>query len=140
MLKQLEIEKTSTVLSVSPLDADHLSLEAIVGDSSVTVLKARDLVSARLLLQQHDIAAVVCERDLLPGTWMDMLEDIKALPNPPSLIVASRLADEHLWAEALNLGAWDVLATPFDPNEALRSVKSGSQHWRHRDELEAKLR
>ena len=136
MLKQPEIEKTSAVLSVSPLDADHLSLEAIIGDSSVTLLKARDLVSARLLLQQHDVAAVVCERDLLPGTWMDMLEDIKALPNPPSLIVASRLADERLWAEALNLGAWDVLATPFNPTEVLRSVKSGWQHWHHRDELQ----
>jgi DNA-binding NtrC family response regulator len=133
---QPEIEKTSAVLSVSPLDADHLSLEAIIGDSSVTLLKARDLVSARLLLQQHDIATVVCERDLLPGTYIDLLEQIKAMPNPPSLIVASRLADERLWAEALNLGAWDVLATPFNPTEVLRSVKSGWQHWHHRDELQ----
>jgi len=136
MPRQPEIEKTSAVLSVSPLDADHLSLEAIIGDSSVTLLKARDLVSARLLLQRHDIAAVVCERDLLPGTYIDLLEQIKALPNPPSLIVASRLADERLWAEALNLGAWDVVATPFDSSEVLRSVKSGSQRWHDRDEPE----
>ena len=137
MPMQPEIEKTSAVLSVSPLDADHLSLEAIIGDSSVTLLKARDLMSARLLLQQHDIATVVCERDLLPGTYIDLLEQIKAMPNPPSLIVASRLADERLWAEALNLGAWDVLATPFDRNEVVRSVRSGWQHWRGRRELPA---
>jgi len=36
--------------------------------------------------------------------------------------VTSRLADERLWAEALNLGAYDVLAKPFDSTEAMRVV------------------
>ena len=31
----------------------------------------------------------------------------------PLVIVASHLADDQLWAEALNLGAHDVLAKPF---------------------------
>jgi FixJ family two-component response regulator len=79
----------------------------------------------------------VCERDLLPGTWIDVLEHVKALPRAPSLIVASRLADDSLWAEALNLGAWDVLAKPFDRSEVIRSVKSGWQRWQDRYELHA---
>jgi DNA-binding response OmpR family regulator len=133
MVNQPEIEKTLAILSVSPIDADHLSLEAIIGDSSVTLLKARDLASARLLLGQHDIAAVVCERDLMPGTWMDMLEDIKVMPKPPSLIVASRLADERMWVEVLNLGAWDLVAKPFETSEVIRTVKSGSQRWHDQD-------
>ena len=58
-----------------------------------------------------------------------MLEHIRFLPNAPSLIVASRLADDRLWAEALNLGAWDVLAKPFDHIEVIRSVKSAWQRW-----------
>ena len=33
-----------------------------------------------------------------------MLEQAVILPGPLSLIVTSRLADERLWAEALNLG------------------------------------
>jgi DNA-binding response OmpR family regulator len=123
---------SATVLSVSPLDEDHSSLRDIIGDGTGGPLKARDLVGALALLQQHDIAVVLCERELLPGTYIDLLEHIIAKPNPPSLIVASRLADESLWAEALNLGAWDVLAKPFDPSEVLRSVKSGWQH-RHGD-------
>jgi hypothetical protein len=45
-------------------------------------------------------------------------------------IVVSRLADEQLWAEALNLGDWDVLATPFDRSESIRSVASGWRHWK----------
>jgi len=44
------------------------------------------------------------------------------------LIVVSSAADARLWAEALNLGAWDVLEKPLDRREVIRSVKSGWQH------------
>ena len=47
----------------------------------------------------------------------------------PSLIVTSRLADERLWAEALNLGAYDVLAKPFDSTEAMRVVGAAWRAW-----------
>jgi FixJ family two-component response regulator len=53
------------------------------------------------------------------------------------LIVASRLADERLWAEALNLGAWDVLAKPFNHIEVIRSVKSAWQHWHDQIQMSA---
>jgi len=133
MRQQPTTERPATVLSVSPLDADHLSLESIIGDSPLTLFKARDLKSALALLREHAVAVVVCDRNLLPGTYIDLLEHINTMPKAPSLIVASRLADEHLWAEALHLGAWDVLATPFDRNEVIRSVESGWQRWRGRD-------
>jgi DNA-binding response OmpR family regulator len=66
---------------------------------------------------------------LRPETWTDLLDQINILAKAPSLIVASRLADERLWAEALNLGAWDVLVRPFDPLELIRSVKLAWDHW-----------
>ena len=34
--------------------------------------------------------------------------------------------------KALNLGAWDVLAKPFDRTEVIRCIKSGWQHWHDR--------
>jgi DNA-binding NtrC family response regulator len=136
MRKQPAIETQSstagklTVLSVSPQDEDHLSLQAITGRSKHWMqFTACDLASALALLEQHEIAVVVCERDLLPGAWTDVLERIQSMPIAPSLIVTSRVADERLWAEALNLGAWDVLAKPFDRMEVIRSVKSAWQHW-----------
>jgi len=51
-----------------------------------------------------------CERDLLSGTGRDMLDHLTLLPQPAYLIVSSRLGDNHLWAEALNIGGYDVLA------------------------------
>jgi FixJ family two-component response regulator len=57
------------------------------------------------------------------------MEHVNAMPNSPLLIVTSRLADDRFWAEALHLGAWDVLFKPFDLTELIRSVQSASQHW-----------
>ena len=44
--------------------------------------------------------------------------------DPPLLIVTSRFADERLWAEALNVGAYDVLAKPFERDEVNRVLTS----------------
>ena len=100
------------ILSLSPNENDHQSLQVILAHPKGMIFKARD-----------------CERDLLPGSWSDVLVHIQSLPNAPSLIVASRLADDRLWGEALNLGAWDVLAKPFDPTEVIRSLHSAWRRW-----------
>lgn len=83
---------------------------------------------------------VLCECNLLPGTWRDLLEEIYNLPLAPTLIVGSRIADDRLWAEALNLGAWDVLAKPFEKSELLRSVSVAWQHWKQRQERSATIK
>jgi len=57
-----------------------------------------------------------------------VLAETLKLPDPPLLIVASRLADEYLWAEALNPGAYDVLAKPFDAEEVIRVLRSAWFH------------
>jgi DNA-binding NtrC family response regulator len=139
MRKRPAIERTSasavnnvtgrvTVLVVSPLDEDHLSFQAIVGHpeyASWMVFDAGDLVSALVLLERHEIGVVVCEGAL----WQEVLRHLNARANAPSLIVTSRVADWHLWSEALTLGAWDVLAKPLDLAEMIRSVQSAWQHW-----------
>ena len=118
-----------TVLSVSPIEEDNSSLEAIIGPSRWTLLKADKLPTALDLLQRHDVSVVLCERDLMPGTWIDILKHIQSTPHPPYLIVTSKYADERLWLEALNLGAWDVLAKPFDRSEVIRTVKLAWDLW-----------
>jgi DNA-binding response OmpR family regulator len=60
------------------------------------------------------------------------LEQLASLPYPPFLIVSSRLADEYLWAEALNIGAYDVMAKPFDSREVVRIFSLAWLHWKDR--------
>ena len=111
-----------TVLSVSPQDEDHMCLQAIVSHSTWMLLTARDLESTVTMLRHHEIAVVVCERNLSPGRWIDVLEHIDALPRSPSLIVTSETADDRLWAEVLNLGGFDLILKPFDAKEVLHSI------------------
>jgi len=126
-----------TVLSVSPILDDHISLKQIIHysdwgthpDPRWKLNESLTLTSAVSVLRQQQIPVVICERDLHPGTWREVLEQVGCLPSRPLFIVTSRLADERLWAEALNLGAWDVLAKPFDKSEVIRSVTSAWLHW-----------
>lgn len=120
-----------TVLSVSPLAEDSFSLQAIFDHSKWELYKASSVATALTVMRRREIGVVICERDLRPGTWIDMLDALRLLPNAPPLIIASRFADERLWAEALNLGAYDVLAKPFERGELVRSVSLAWLHWRH---------
>jgi DNA-binding response OmpR family regulator len=119
---------TGGILSVSPVEDDHSALECIFR-SQRQLARTRTLTSALDLLRQTEYAVVMCERDLWPGSWKDLLQGADRLSNPPLLIVTSRHADDRLWAEALNLGAWDVLAKPFDPGEVVRVVNLACQRW-----------
>jgi DNA-binding response OmpR family regulator len=83
----------------------------------------------RLRYLRAKIPLVVTERNLATGSRRDLLDNAFLLPDPPILIVTSRLPDEYLWAEALNLGAYNVLAKPFDASEVMRILDSAWRHW-----------
>ena len=118
-----------TALSISPIEEDHFALADIITHPLGSLLTADTVSTAKTILLRRDVSVILCERDLKPGTWIEMLEYTTSLQRPPALIVTSRLADDRLWSEVLNLGGWDVLAKPFDRCEVSRSVESA---WRHR--------
>ena len=118
-----------SVLSVSAFWDDPDTVEQILHPPQWTILKARTLKSAIAVLQSHRLPLVLCEQNLDQDTWRDLLVQVALIPSPPFLIVTSRLADEYLWAEALNLGAYDVLARPFDATELTRTLSSAWLRW-----------
>ena len=115
------------VLLISPIEDDHAALKRILtrpewsgcAGSTWTIYCAVALEPALPVLR-YPVPVVLSEGDLGSGTWKDVLEEISNLSDPPLLIVVSRFADEYLWAEALNLGAYDVLVKPFDSEEVIR--------------------
>ena len=133
------------VLSVSPIEEDHLALNRIFKrsdwsgytESKWVLHPTLTLESAVASLRASRYPLVLSERDLLPGTWREMLEETVSLPDPPVVIVTSRMADDYLWAEALNLGAYDVLAKPFDANEVIRGLSLAWHHWRERQSIDS---
>lgn len=133
----------TTVLSVSSTCADSLSLEHIFhepGWSNLHEPEWRLIVSATLdlalnVLQEMPIPIVLCDSDMCPGTWRAMLDHLSLHPDPPLLIVTRRLADERLWAEALNLGVFDLLAKPYESKELSRILSLALQHWLDRHDI-----
>ena len=118
-------------LSVSPEADDQLALQSVFQPLKWMLFQADGLPSALRVLHKHEVGVVLCERDLPHANWRDMLEHLILLDDAPPLIVTSRLADEQLWAEALNLGAYDVLAKPFDTQELTRTTHLAWLHWYH---------
>jgi DNA-binding response OmpR family regulator len=122
-------EGTAVVLAVSPLPADRVRLREILSQNNWKLHEASDCCEAVALLRDQSVPVLLCERDHADGNWEDLLKATARLPAPPNLIVFSRLADESLWARVLNLGGFDVLMTPFEPEEVLRVTFSAWIRW-----------
>ena len=45
------------------------------------------------------------------------------------LIVTSRLAEDCLWVEVLNLGGYDVLSKLLDHKAVVRAIDSAGRNW-----------
>ena len=123
-------DKTVAVLAVSPYREDHARLRGIFTHSNWRIATASTCHEAIRFLQTNRMAVLVCERDLPDGTWKNLLEGLALLPFPPLLVVTSKQADDDLWAEVLNLGAYDVLSKPFDRAEVTRIISLAWLHWK----------
>lgn len=123
-------DKTVAVLAVSPHNEDHACLRAIFSHSNWRIFSARDCAEALRFLRANRLAVLVSECDLPDGDWKSLLDSLSSLPLPPLLVVTSRNADDTLWAEVLNLGAYDVLSKPFDRAEVTRIISLAWLHWK----------
>ena len=112
-----------TILAVFPVGEDRTALDRIFGQADWQVQFAGSLEEAQAARNGRAVAVVLSETCLPDGhTWKDLLHDLQSMQDPPPLVVADRLADDRLWAEVLNLGGYDLLMTPFDAREVLRTV------------------
>ena len=127
-------ERTVTVLAISPNEEDHLFLANIFSHTNWQLRAAHTWHDALGLIARQRIPVLLCERQLLDATWKEVLSGLSHLADRPVLIVASRLADEAFWAEALNLGAYDVLMKPFDATEVFRVVSLAWLSWKNQRE------
>ncbi len=118
------------VLVVTPFEEDLLSLREIFDPAGWKMQGARTCHEAVAVLRENPAPILLCESKLPDGDWRDILNESSLLGGPLFLIVTSRLADEYLWAEVLNLGGYDVLLKPFDANEVSRVVRLAWSHWK----------
>ncbi|MGC4053365.1 MAG: hypothetical protein QM757_29030 [Paludibaculum sp.] len=131
---------TVRVLLVSEAQEDHAYLrhlladprDGLPADCRWVLYSSHSVPSALGVLADHQIPIVLSECELGPDTWRSMLGALASFPRPPLLIVVSRLDDECLWSEALNLGVYDVLAKPLAAEEVLRILGQAWLEWKQR--------
>jgi DNA-binding NtrC family response regulator len=128
------LRRGSLLLIVGSIDEDDTAWEPILklGFETRRVLSCKEALE---LMDEGRPAVVMCDQHLPDGTWKDLVDAAESLQDPPTLVVTSRIADERLWAEVLNLGAYDLLARPFNRNEVERTVGLAWQHWVNRHGL-----
>lgn len=119
--------KREAIVFVSASAGDARALREIAGASGWMVVNVPDLAGAQAVVDKLGPRLVVCDTEIEGrGTWRDLLTRPNSEPRF-ALIVASRLADEALWSEVLNLGGLDVLREPFAAEEVMRVLGPGLQ-------------
>ena len=122
---------TINAVAILPAQGDRFRLTEIFRRSRWHLDLSECLMDARVLLAKVNIGVVVTDCHLPDGEWKDVLHELERRhTTPPPVIVSSRLADERLWTEVLNLCGYDVLATPFHANEVFSSISSAWRNWR----------
>lgn len=125
-------EGAISILLIGPLDARRRALRNMLASSQWEVREATTFEEAVRILDNLGIAVAICDTEIEDGNWRALLADLQSRTYSPKLIVSSRLADERLWAEVLNLGGYDVLVQPFDRSEVLRVARMAGMAWRQK--------
>jgi DNA-binding NtrC family response regulator len=123
-----EAPERPKLLSVSADAEDHSVLERMLIGEGLLVAAAASCREALDYLSHDQACVIFCDSSMRDGSWRDLLYPISTAAEAPPLVVTSRLADDYLWSEVLNLGGWDVLAKPFRQQEVLYVVDSAWTH------------
>ena len=108
------------VLFVSPHREDATVLSRMLGSLPVPLEHVANLQHASATIQAEPYQVILTEATLPDGTWRDVLYMAGCVVPEPAVIVTDASADAHFWAEALNLGAYDLIAQPFAAAEVRR--------------------
>jgi len=108
------------VLFVSPHSEDATLLSRMLGSLPVPLEHVADLQHARTIIHAEPYQVILTEATLPDGTWRDVLDVVRRVVPGPAVIVTDASADARFWAEALNLGAYDLIAQPFATAEVRR--------------------
>jgi len=134
-------EEPIHLLSASAIEDDHAALRGILCGPNWQVLGASTTEDAKAALLSHQVPLVICAAPLCDSGWKSWVAETCQLPEAPKLIVASGPACASFWAEALDLGCYDVLFWPYVASEVLRVAGLAWQRWKwdspHRGALQA---
>src|SRR5260370_39566525 len=114
----------SRILFISGRLEDARRISRMLHALPLAVKHVGNLQQARTLLRQQEYDVILTEAELPDGTWLDVLNLARQAARAVEVIVTDPQADARFWAEALNLGAYDLLAQPFYEPEVRRILSN----------------
>jgi DNA-binding response OmpR family regulator len=82
-------------------------------------------------LSSNSARVVICDDRLPDGDWRAVWKEVRGRPDPPVFIVSAGWTDARLWAEVLNVGAYDVLVKPYEKSEVSRILQHACRPFEH---------
>ena len=110
----------SRILFISGRHEDARHLSKMLHALPLKLEHVPSLQHARTRLRRQEYDVILTEAALPDGKWLDVLHLVRECPRETEVIVTDPQADARFWAEALNLGAYDLLAQPFYEPEVRR--------------------
>ncbi len=110
----------SRILFISGRQEDARHLSRMLHALPLKLEHVPSLHHARTRLRQQEYDVILTEAALPDGKWLDVLHLVRECARETEVIVTDPQADARFWAEALNLGAYDLLAQPFYEPEVRR--------------------
>ncbi len=110
----------SRILFVSGRHDDAREISRMLDGMPVALDHADSLQHARTQLRNDEYDVILTEAALPDGNWLDALHLARECPQDVEVIVTDPHADARLWSQALNLGAYDLIAQPFYAPEVCR--------------------
>jgi DNA-binding NtrC family response regulator len=118
----------SRILFVSGHSDDALRISHMLHALPLLVDHVDSLRKARTVLQQREYDVILTEASLPDGNWLDALHLAREVPREVEVVVTDPQADARFWAEALNLGAYDLVSQPFYEPEVRRILYNACTH------------
>jgi DNA-binding NtrC family response regulator len=116
------------ILFVSPHREDASVLSDMLGSLSASIEHVADLKHARGKMMGAAYTVILTEASLPDGSWLDVLDLAHRFTPNSEVIVTDPDADARFWAEALNRGAYDLIAQPFSAMEVQRILGNACTH------------
>ena len=114
----------SRILYLSRRPQDARCLSQMLDGLPLSLDHAVSVQQARSKLQNDDYDVILTDSVLSDGKWLDVLCLAQETRRGVEVIVTDPLADGRFWAEALNMGAYDLLAQPFYEPEVRRILSN----------------
>lgn len=115
---------TALVVMPKERNSDIIRQLSTIHASVVTASTCGEAVD--LLRVNPWVQVVLTDLSLPDGSWCDVLDRVGDITPDAQVVVCARLADERLWTQALEAGAFDVLVEPYQPAEVRRIVDAAA--------------